>query len=110
MDTVGGVTLARVLAQIKYRGSVASVGLAGGNKLDTTVLPFLLRGVNLLGIDSAMCPVERCKQVWARLVRDMPLATLDAIVRVAPLADVPRLADDILAGRVRGRVVIDVTS
>ena len=97
---------ARVLAQIKYRGSVASVGLAGGHKLETTVLPFLLRGVNLLGIDSAMCPAERRKQVWTRLVRDMPLAKLDAIVSVATLVDLPRLADDILAGR--GRVMVDV--
>jgi acrylyl-CoA reductase (NADPH) len=108
VDSVGGVTLARVLAQTKYRCSVAAVGLAGGNKLDTTVLPFLLRGVNLLGIDSAMCPVERRKQVWARLARDLPLDKLDAITTVAPLAELPRLANDILAGRVRGRAVIDV--
>jgi acrylyl-CoA reductase (NADPH) len=108
VDAVGGVTLARVLAQLKYRCAAAAVGNAGGVKLETTVLPFLLRGVNLFGIDSAMCPVERRKQVWARLARDLPLDKLDAITTVAPLADLPRLADDILAGRVRGRVVVDV--
>lgn len=110
VDTVGGVTLARVLAQIRYRCSVAAVGNASGNKLETTVLPFLLRGVNLLGIDSALCPVERRKQVWARLCSDLPLDKLDVITTVAPLADLPRLSDDILAGRVRGRVVIDVNA
>jgi acrylyl-CoA reductase (NADPH) len=110
VDAVGGTTLARVLAQIKYRGSVTAVGNAGGIKLDTTVLPFLLRGVNLLGIDSAMCPVERRKQVWARLARDLPLDKLETITTVAPLAELPRLADDILKGQVRGRVVIDVNS
>jgi acrylyl-CoA reductase (NADPH) len=110
VDAVGGTTLARVLAQIKYRCSVAAVGNAGGIKLDTTVLPFLLRGVNLLGIDSAMCPVERRRQVWARLARDLPLDKLDACTSVAPLADLPRLADEILAGRIRGRVVIDVNA
>jgi acrylyl-CoA reductase (NADPH) len=110
VDNVGGTTLARVLTHMAYRCSVAAVGLAGGNRLETTVLPFLLRGVNLLGIDSAMCPVERRKQVWARLARDIPLAELDKITTVAPLADLPRLAGEILAGRVRGRVVIDVNA
>lgn len=108
IDSVGGTTLAKVLTHIKYRCAVSSVGLAGGNKLDTTVLPFLLRGVSLLGIDSAMCPVERRQQVWARLSRDVARTKLDGITTVAPLADLPRLADDILKGQVRGRVVIDV--
>jgi acrylyl-CoA reductase (NADPH) len=108
VDAVGGVTLARVLAQTRYRCAVAAVGNAGGIKLDTTVLPFLLRGVSLIGIDSAMCPVERRKQVWARLARDLPLEGLDRITTVAPLTELPRLADDILGGRVRGRTVIDV--
>jgi acrylyl-CoA reductase (NADPH) len=87
---------------------VASVGLAGGNKLETTVLPFLLRGVNLLGIDSAMCPIERRKQVWARLAADVPRDKLEKITRVAALADLTQLANDILNGKIRGRVVIDV--
>lgn len=108
IDSVGGATLAHVLSHMKYRCSVASVGLAGGNKLETTVLPFLLRGVNLLGIDSAMCPVERRKQVWARLAADVPRDRLEKITKVAALADLTRLAKEILDGQVRGRVVIDV--
>lgn len=108
IDSVGGTTLAKVLTHMKYRCAVASVGLAGGNKLDTTVLPFLLRGVSLLGIDSAMCPIERRMQVWERLTRDVSRTKLDDITTLAPLADLPRLADDILKGQVRGRVVIDV--
>jgi acrylyl-CoA reductase (NADPH) len=108
VDSVGGTTLARVLAQMKYRCPVASVGLAGGNKLETTVLPFLLRGVNLLGIDSAMCPVERRKQVWARLAADVPREKLEKITTVAALADLTRLANEILEGKIRGRVIIDV--
>jgi acrylyl-CoA reductase (NADPH) len=110
VDAVGGVTLARVLAQLKYRCAVAAVGNAGGIKLETTVLPFLLRGVSLLGIDSAMCPVERRRQVWARLTRDLPLAKLDSLTTVAPLAELPRLGSDILKGMVRGRVVVDVNA
>jgi acrylyl-CoA reductase (NADPH) len=108
IDSVGGATLAHVLSHMKYRCSVASVGLAGGNKLETTVLPFLLRGVNLLGIDSAMCPVERRKQVWARLGADVPRDKLEKITKVAALADLTRLAKEILDGQVRGRVVVDV--
>lgn len=108
IDSVGGTTLAHVLTQMKYRCSVAAVGLAGGNKLETTVLPFLLRGVNLLGIDSAMCPVERRRQVWARLAADVPRDKLEKITRIAALADLVQLATDILNGKIRGRVVIDV--
>lgn len=108
IDAVGGVTLATVLTQIKYRGAVAACGLAGGSKLDTTVMPFLLRGVNLLGIDSVMSPPAERKTAWARLARDLPADKLDAISQTAGLADLARLGSDILAGKVRGRVVIDV--
>lgn len=108
VDSVGGNTLARVLAQMKYGGSVASVGLAGGNALHSTVIPFLLRGVNLLGIDSVMCPHERRLAAWQRVVRDLPVASLDAMIVEAALGDVPKLAGDILKGHVRGRVVVDV--
>ena len=110
VDAVGGTTLARVLTQMSYRSSVAAVGLAGGSKLETTVIPFLLRGVNLLGIDSVMCPVERRRQAWARLGRDLPLDKLDAMIEEATLADLPGLAGRILEGRVRGRVVVDVNA
>lgn len=110
IDAVGGAMLARALAQMRYGSSVAAVGLAGGNKLETTVLPFLLRGVNLLGIDSSQCPNARRRQIWAELARTLPAVKLDAITTVARLQELPRLADDILLGRVRGRVVVDVSA
>jgi acrylyl-CoA reductase (NADPH) len=108
IDAVGGTTLATVLTQLKYRGAVAACGLAGGNKLDTTVIPFLLRGVNLLGIDSVMSPPAERKSAWARLARDLPGDKLDAISQMAGLGDLARLGPEILAGKVRGRMVIDV--
>jgi acrylyl-CoA reductase (NADPH) len=110
IDSVGGNTLARILAQTRYGQSVAAVGLAGGNKLDHTVIPFILRGVNLLGIDSVMCPIPRRLQAWGRVQKDLPLDKLDAITEVAALADVPRIAAQILQGQIRGRVVIDVNA
>ena len=108
VDAVGSTTLATVLTQLKYGGSVAACGLAGGNDLPITVIPFLLRGVNLLGIDSVMCPKPRREAAWARIVRDLPLERLDTMTAVVPLADLPDLADQILKGAVRGRVVVDV--
>jgi len=108
VDSVGGNTLARVLAQTRYGGSVAAVGLAGGAKLEHTVMPFILRGVNLLGIDSVMCPAKRRIEAWTRLRAGLPLARLDAMTVTASLGDVPRLATEILKGQVRGRVVVDV--
>jgi acrylyl-CoA reductase (NADPH) len=108
VDSVGGNTLARVLAQTKYGGSVAAVGLAGGSKLDHTVIPFLLRGVNLLGIDSVMCPTPRRIEAWNRFQSDLPGDRLEAMTVSAGLEEVPRLAAQILKGQVRGRVVVDV--
>jgi acrylyl-CoA reductase (NADPH) len=110
VDSVGGNTLARVLAQTKYGCSVAAVGLAGGAKLEHTVMPFILRGVNLLGIDSVMCPTPRRIEAWTRLRADLPLAQLDAMIVPARLGDVPRLAAEIVKGLVRGRVVVDVNA
>lgn len=110
VDAVAGKTLATVLAQMKYGGSVAACGLAGGNNLETTVLPFLLRGVNILGIDSVMQPKDYRVRIWQRIAKDLPLDKLDALTNVAPLADVPDLAKSILAGDVRGRTVIDVNA
>lgn len=110
IDSVGSTTLARVLTQMRYRGAVAAVGLAGGPALETTVIPFLLRGVSLLGIDSVMCPPERRLAAWERLVADLPMDKLDEATTVATLADLPRLADDILKGQVRGRLVIDLNA
>ena len=108
IDSVGGNTLARVLGQTKYAGSVAAVGLAGGSKLEHTVIPFLLRGVNLLGIDSVMCPTSRRIETWNRLRTDLPLAQLEAMTIDARLGQVPELAADILKGKIRGRIVVDV--
>jgi acrylyl-CoA reductase (NADPH) len=110
IDSVGGNTLARVLAQTKYAGSVAAVGLAGGSKLEHTVIPFLLRGVNLLGIDSVMCPKSRRIEAWNRLRSDLPLDKLEALTVVARLDEVPKFATEILAGQVRGRIVVDVNN
>ena len=108
VDSVGGNTLARVLAQMRYRGSVAAVGLAGGSKLECTVIPFLLRGVNLLGIDSVMCPRPQRIEAWERLRTDLPLERLRTMIVEARLAEVPGLAAEILKGQVRGRIVVDV--
>ena len=107
IDTVGGTTLARVLGQMQYRCSVAAVGLAGGSELRTTVIPFLLRGVNLLGIDSVYQPAAPRRAAWQRLARDLDLVTLEGMIVEAGLQDLPRLAGDILQGRVQGRVVVD---
>jgi len=108
IDAVGGTTLGTLLTHMRNRASVAAVGNAGGIELKITVLPFLLRGVNLLGIDSVMCPIPRRVQAWDRLRRDLPLDKLDAITELAPLGDVPRIAAQILRGEIRGRTVIDV--
>jgi len=110
VDSVGGNTLARVLAQMKYGGVVAAVGLAGGNKLEHTVIPFLLRGVSLLGVDSVLCPQAKRIRAWERLTADLPMEHLEAITQTATLTDVPRLAGEILKGKLRGRTVIDVNS
>jgi acrylyl-CoA reductase (NADPH) len=107
IDNVGGTTLARVLSQTKWHGSVAAVGLAGGASLTTSLLPFLLRGVNLLGIDSNACPPDRRRTAWQRLARELPMEKLDSMTRTAALEDLPGLANEILAGKVRGRVVIE---
>jgi acrylyl-CoA reductase (NADPH) len=110
IDSVGGTTLARVLTQIAHRGSVASVGLAGGNTSEITVIPFLLRGVNLLGIDSVWSPPDERNTAWRRLGSELPLDKLDDMISEATLGDLPRLAGDILKGQVRGRIVVDVNA
>jgi acrylyl-CoA reductase (NADPH) len=108
VDAVGGAMLARVLGQMKYGASVAAVGLAGGAGLPATVIPFLLRGVNLLGIDSVMQPHDNRLRAWERIARDLPMDKLEAMIAPATLADLPRLGAAILKGEVRGRVVVDV--
>lgn len=110
VDAVGGAMLARVLGQMKYGASVSAVGLAGGAGLPATVIPFLLRGVNLLGIDSVMQPYENRVRAWERIASDLPMEKLEAMVHPATLGDLPDLGRAILKGGVRGRVVVDVTA
>ena len=108
IDNVGGATLARLLGQLKSNASVASVGLAGGADLPATVIPFLLRGVNILGINSVMVPFADRVAAWKRIARDLPREKLQEMIVPAKLADLPGLAQAILKGDVRGRVVVDV--
>jgi acrylyl-CoA reductase (NADPH) len=108
VDAVGGAMLARILGQMKYGASVAAVGLAGGANLPATVIPFLLRGVNLLGIDSVMQPYDNRVKAWGRIAKDLPLDKLEAMITPAGLSDLPALGAAILKGEVQGRVVVDV--
>ncbi len=108
VDSVGGETLASLLKAMAYGTSVAACGLAGGNTLPTTVLPFILRGISLLGIDSVYCPKERRVEAWRRIVQTLPLQKLEKVIQVVPLQEVPALSHEILQGRVRGRMVVDV--
>lgn len=110
VDAVGGAMLARVLGQMKYGTSVAAVGLAGGAALPATVIPFILRGVNLLGIDSVMQPFENRLRAWERIARDLPMDKMENMVQPAVLSDLPKLGADILKGQVKGRVVVDVNA
>ncbi|MBD12957.1 acryloyl-CoA reductase [uncultured Roseovarius sp.] len=110
VDAVGGAMLARVLGQMKYGASVAAVGLAGGANLPATVIPFLLRGVNLLGIDSVMQPYANRLRAWGRIATDLPMDKLEAMITPAKLEDLPRLGADILKGQVKGRVVVDLNA
>ena len=110
VDAVGGEMLARVLGQMKYGASVSAVGLAGGAGLPATVIPFLLRGVNLLGIDSVMRPYEDRLRAWERIAADLPMDKLEAMIVPATLSDLPGLGRDILKGQVKGRVLVDVNA
>lgn len=110
VDAVGGEMLARVIGQLKYGASVAAVGLAGGAQLPTSVIPFLLRGINLLGIDSVMRPYENRVKAWQRLATDLPFEKLDDMIHSARLSDVPDLGKQILKGNIKGRIVVDVNA
>ena len=110
VDAVGGPMLARALGQMKYGASVAAVGLAGGANLPATVIPFLLRCVNLLGIDSVMQPYDNRLRAWERIATDLPMDKLEAMIQPATLSDLPQLGADILQGQVKGRVVVDVNA
>jgi acrylyl-CoA reductase (NADPH) len=108
VDSVGSHTLANACAQTRYRGLVAACGLAQGMDFPASVAPFILRGVSLLGIDSVMAPREVRQPAWDRLARDLNAATLESITKVISLADTIGAAQDIIAGRVRGRLIVDV--
>ena len=108
VDSVGSTTLANVISQIKEDGTVAACGLAQGMDLPSSVAPFILRGVKLVGINSVSTPMARRLQVWERLVQDLDLTKLHALTTHVKLEDVPQVAADIVAGKVRGRVVVDV--
>ncbi len=108
IDSVGGQTLANVVAQTARHGAVAVCGLAGGSDLPASVFPFILRGVSLVGIDSVQAPAVRRQEAWKRLASDLDKAKLDAMTTIEPLSKIFELADAIVRGQVRGRTVIDV--
>ena len=110
IDSVGGDSLAGLLRAMAGDASVASCGLAGGAAFSATVLPFILRGVNLLGINSVNVPKARRREIWRRIARDLPLPLLDRMIQVQPLEKILELAPQMLAGKIRGRTVIDVSA
>jgi acrylyl-CoA reductase (NADPH) len=108
VDAVGSTTLANLLSMVRYGGAVAACGLAGGMDLPTSVAPFILRGVCLYGIDSVMCPLPRRQEAWKRLETDLDRPKLAAMTREIGLAELPDVAAAIIAGQVRGRVVVKI--
>jgi len=110
VDTVGGHTLANALAQTVYGGAVAACGLAGSRELPGSVLPFVLRSISLLGIDSVMAPRQTREEAWRRLALDLDPGKLEDMTVVEPMSKLPELANRILAGKIRGRTVIDVNA
>ncbi|HJT59216.1 MAG TPA: oxidoreductase [Ktedonobacteraceae bacterium] len=106
IDSVGGNTLAYILRTTKYGGSVAACGLTGGTALSTTVFPFILRGVNLLGIDSVFCPVDERRDLWQRMATDLKPSRLDNMMNEVTLDELPEVTTSLLKGNVRGRTVV----
>ena len=107
---VGGTTLAHVITELRAGAAVAASGNTGGVDLPTSVFPFILRGVALLGIDSVTTPIERRRQIWARLATDLKPAGLDAVTTRAPLAEIDRHLAAVRDGSQRGRTILDVTA
>ncbi|MEO6651353.1 MAG: MDR family oxidoreductase [Ilumatobacteraceae bacterium] len=107
VDAVGSTMLAKVLAQTQYRGTVAACGLAGGVDLPSSVMPFILRGVRLQGIDSVMASVEQRNEAWARLATDLPFGLLDELTELIAMSELPARGEAIMAGQTRGRIVVD---
>ena len=110
IDAVGGAMLARIMGQMQYGASIAAVGLAGGATVPASIIPFLLRGINLLGVDSVLRPYADRVRAWDRIVTDLPMDKLDTMIQPATLADLPALGAAILKGQVQGRVVVDVNA
>jgi len=110
VDVVGSHTLANICASTRYRGVVTACGLAGGMDFPSTVAPFILRGVTLVGIDSVMCPREERLQAWQRLAKDLDMSKLEAISQQVGLSEALPLAEKLLKGKVRGRLVVDVNA
>jgi acrylyl-CoA reductase (NADPH) len=110
IDSVGGETLASLLRQMQRDGCVTAIGLAGGAELHTTVYPFILRGVSLIGVSSGGASLDRRRTAWKRLAHELPLETLERITRTARLDDLPALCGQMINGKTRGRVVIDVNA
>ena len=108
VDAVGSTTLANALAQTRYGGTVAACGLAGGTDLPSSVMPFILRGVTLAGVDSVMSPLALRQAAWERLARDLDPALLDSMVEEIALEEAPARAADLMAGKVRGRLVVRI--
>lgn len=108
IDAVGSVTLANILSQTLPEGTVAACGLAQGMDLPSSVAPFILRGVKLIGINSVTAPFERRREAWRRLDRDLDREKLESLTRHVKLDDVPDIAADIVEGKIRGRVVVDL--
>ena len=108
IDSVGSQTLVNVLAQTKYGGAVSACGLAQGMDLPATVLPFILRGVSLVGIDSVMAPMEKRERAWRRLSKDLDMDKLGKMVVETTLEEIPSFAQTIIDGQVRGRVVVNI--
>ena len=109
IDCVGSHTLANALASTKYGGVVAACGLAQGADLPATVLPFILRGVRLQGVDSVQAPLAARERAWARLATDLDLEKLDALSYDVAFSDLKQVAEDILAGQTRGRAIVDLS-
>lgn len=107
VDTVGGDILAKVLSEMNYDGRVATVGLASSFALNTTVMPFILRGVDLLGVDSVMIPFERRVQAWKRLAEELPQEIMDQVSEEVSLEQLPERAQNMIEGKVKGRILVN---
>ena len=108
VDCVGGQVLARVIKQMKYGAGIASLGNAAGGTMHASIIPFLLRSVDILGIDSVSVPVPRRNEIWAALAAEMPRDVLAAMTEEIGLSEVPDFGSKILEGQVRGRILVDV--